>query len=204
MKFSIQDIKNLTFPNGAMGYKKKDVDDFLGYVAKDYHSYQQQIKNLKADLEEAIAEKEIVMNTSQHQRRFDQEKLEELLNENRILKKQLTAAQIRNRSAKPKETVELSLSQKVALKLESQAQDEAKKIREEADAYYKEQMNQLQQERQYLDWKVQTSLTELVKNERMVFSSVEQLKQEYLQLVNYLRSNFDNLGEEQKKEQKVQ
>ena len=40
MKFSIDGLKNLTFPSGAMGYKKKDVDDFLSYVVKDYGSYQ--------------------------------------------------------------------------------------------------------------------------------------------------------------------
>ncbi|MGL9727558.1 DivIVA domain-containing protein [Enterococcus sp. DIV0756] len=205
MKFSVKDIKNLTFPTSAMGYRKKDVDDFLSYVAKDYHSYQQQIKNVKADLEDVTAEKEIIQNTSQHQRRFDQEKLEELLNENRILRKQLEAAQVRNRGPKPGETSELSLSQKVALKIESQAQDEAMKIRKQADAYYQEQMTQIQHERHFLDTRVRESLSDLAKNEEVIFTSVDRLKQEYLLLVNHLRRNFESLVEEEpKNEQKVQ
>lgn len=205
MKFSVKDIKNLTFPNGAMGYKKKDVDDFLSYVAKDYVSYQQQINHLKADLEEVTAEKEIIQHTSQHQRRFDLDKLEELLNENRTLKRQLEAAQVRNRAPKPGETLELSLSQKVALKIESQAQDDALKIRKKADAYYQEQMLQVQQERHFLDLRVKESLSDLAKNEQIIFSSVDRLKQEYLLLVNHLRRNFESLvEEEQKNEQKVQ
>lgn len=204
MKFSVKDIKNLTFPTGAMGYRKKDVDDFLSYVVKDYQSAQQQIKNLKADLEDVTAEKEIVMHTSKQQRAFDQEKIEELLNENRRLKQQLSAIQIRNRAPKPGETKELTLSQKVALKIESQAQDEAQRIRKEANAYYEEQMSQIRQERNFLEWKVKTSLAELAKNERMIFSSVDRLKQEYLQLTNQLRTNIGGIVEEQNKEQKVQ
>lgn len=205
MKFSVKDIKNLTFPNGAMGYRKKDVDDFLSYVVKDYVSYQQQIKNLKADLEEVAAEKEIILNTSQQQRRFDLDKVEELLNENRMLKKRLEAAQVRNRAPKSGEPLELSLSQKVALKIENQAQEEAQKIRKQADAYYAEQMAQIKQERTFLDMKVREGLSDLAKNEQVIFSSVDRLKQEYLQLVNHLRRNFESLvEEEQKNEQKVQ
>ena len=205
MKFSVKDIKNLTFPTTAMGYRKKDVDDFLSYVAKDYASCQQQIKNLKADLEDVTAEKEIILHTSQQQRRFDLEKLEELLNENRMLKRQLEAAQVRNRAPRPGETVELSLSQKVALKIESQAQDEAIKIRKQADAYHQEQMTQIQNEKRFLDMRVRESLSDLARNEEIIFSSVDRLKQEYLQLVNHLRRNFESLVEEEtKNEQKVQ
>ena len=57
MKFNEEGIKNITFPSGAMGYKKKDVDDFLTYVAKDYGSYKRQLDRSKQETEAVEKEK---------------------------------------------------------------------------------------------------------------------------------------------------
>lgn len=198
MKFSVEDIKNLTFPNGAMGYRRKDVDDFLSYVARDYKSYQQQVINFKEEVEGVTAEKERLEASYEKQHRLDLQKMEELIKENKELQRKLDEAKVRSQSSGIGETLELTLSQKVALKIEKQAQADAQKTRLEADAYYEERLAQLQQKQSQLDWKVRSGLTELVKNEREILSSVDRLKEEYLQIANHLRTNFETLIEHPK------
>lgn len=198
MKFSVEDIKNLTFPNGAMGYRRKDVDDFLSYVARDYKSYQQQVINFKEEIEVVTAEKERLETRYEKQHRLDLQKMEELIKENKELQRKLDEAKVRSQSSGIGEALELTLSQKVALKIEKQAQADAQKTRLEADAYYEERLAQIQQKQSQLDWKVRSGLTELVKNEREILSSVDRLKEEYLQIANHLRTNFETLIENPK------
>lgn len=202
MKFSVEDIKNLTFPSGAMGYRKKDVDDFLSYVARDYKSYQQQVQNFKAEAEEVTAEKEKLEKDSEQQRRQDLQKMDELIRENKELKRKLNEFRVSSQTSEIIEVHELTLSQKVALKIEKQAQEEARKIREEADAYRDERLAEIQEIQNQLDWKLRSGLTELVKNEREILTSVDHLKEEYLIIANHLRKNFEAMMENPKEYQR--
>lgn len=196
MKFDVEGIKNLTFPSGAMGYKKKDVDDFLIYVAKDYGSYQRQLEKSKQDTEEAEKEKQALLKKLEEQKAADAATLEKFKQENQALKQQITSLQTESVSNNLNEDTALSLAQKVALRIEKQAKEEAQERLIHADRYYEEQVRKLEQKRKEISSEVVTSLSELIGSERMIVASIDTVKQEYVRLMNVIRENYEELTDE--------
>lgn len=196
MKFDVEGIKNLTFPNGAMGYKKKDVDDFLIYVAKDYGSYQRQLEKSKQETEEAEKEKQTLLKKLEEQKAADAATLEKFKQENQALKQQITSLQTESVSNNLNEDTALSLAQKVALRIEKQAKEEAQERLMHADRYYEEQVRKLEQKRKEISSEVVTSLSELIGSERMIVASIDTVKQEYVRLMNVIRENYEDLTDE--------
>lgn len=199
MKFSVEGIKNLTFPSGAVGYKKKDVDDFLVYVAKDYGSYQRQLEKSKEETAIAEKEKQELLKKIEEQKAEDAATLEKFKQENQALKQQLTEIQTESVSNNLNEDTALSLAQKVALRIEKQAKEEAQVILNNADKYYEEQLRKLEQKRKEMGSEVVTSLSELIGSERMIVASIDTVKQEYVRLMNVIRENYEELVDEPKK-----
>ncbi|MGM0168673.1 hypothetical protein IGI39_004428 [Enterococcus sp. AZ135] len=199
MKFDIEGIKNITFPSGAMGYKKKDVDDFLSYVAKDYGSYQRQLEGKKQETEAVEKEKQELLRELNKQKEADMTALEKIKQENQALKQQLTILQTESVSNNLNEDTALSLAQKVALRIEKQAKEEAQEILTSADHYYNEQLQKLEQKRKDIDSEVMTKFSELMGSERMIVASMDTVKLEYVRLMNVIRENFDELNAEDKK-----
>ncbi|MBO0459923.1 DivIVA domain-containing protein [Enterococcus hulanensis] len=198
MKFDVEGIKNLTFPSGAMGYKKKDVDDFLIYVAKDYGSYQRQLEKSKQETEEAEQEKQALLKKLEEQKAADAATLEKFKQENQALKQQITSLQTESVSNNLNEDTALSLAQKVALRIEKQAKEEAQERLMHADRYYEEQVRKLEQKRKEISSEVVTSLSELIGSERMIVASIDTVKQEYMRLMNVIRENYEELTDEPK------
>ncbi|MBO0412541.1 DivIVA domain-containing protein [Enterococcus hulanensis] len=196
MKFDVEGIKNLTFPSGAMGYKKKDVDDFLIYVAKDYGSYQRQLEKSKQETEEAEQEKQELLKKLEEQKAADAATLEKFKQENQALKQQITSLQTESVSNNLNEDTALSLAQKVALRIEKQAKEEAQEKLMHADRYYEEQVRKLEQKRKEISSEVVTSLSELIGSERMIVASIDTVKQEYVRLMNVIRENYEDLTDE--------
>ncbi|MDT2600064.1 DivIVA domain-containing protein [Enterococcus hulanensis] len=196
MKFDVEGIKNLTFPSGAMGYKKKDVDDFLIYVAKDYGSYQRQLEKSKQETEEAEQEKQALLKKLEEQKAADAATLEKFKQENQALKQQITSLQTESVSNNLHEDTALSLAQKVALRIEKQAKEEAQERLMHADRYYEEQVRKLEQKRKEISSEVVTSLSELIGSERMIVASIDTVKQEYVRLMNVIRENYEDLTDE--------
>lgn len=196
MKFDVEGIKNLTFPSGAMGYKKKDVDDFLIYVAKDYGSYQRQLEKSKQETEEAEKEKQALLKKLEEQKAADTATLEKFKQENQALKQQITSLQTESVSNNLNEDTALSLAQKVALRIEKQAKEEAQERLVHADRYYEEQVRKLEQKRKEISSEVVTSLSELIGSERMIVASIDTVKQEYVRLMNVIRENYEELTDE--------
>lgn len=200
MKFNEEDIKNTTFPSGAMGYKKKDVDDFLGYVAKDYGSYKRQLDKSKQETEAAEKEKQELLKRLEKQKAEGATALEKVKQENQALKQQLTDLQTESVSNNLNEDTALSLAQKVALRIERQAKEEAQVILTNADKYYEEQLRKLEMKRKEIGSEVVSSLSELIGSERMIVASIDTVKQEYIRLMNVIRENYEELTEEPMKE----
>lgn len=198
MKFSEEGIKNITFPSGAMGYKKKDVDDFLTYVAKDYGSYQRQLEKSKQETAAIEKEKEDLLKKLEEQQAHEKSILEKIKQENQALKEQLTALQTESVSNNLNEDTALSLAQKVALRIEKQAKEEAHEIIRNADHYYQEQSRKLEQKRKEIGSEVVTSLSELIGSERMIVASIDTVKQEYVRMMNVIRENYEELTDEPK------
>ena len=196
MKFDVEGIKNLTFPSGAMGYKKKDVDDFLIYVAKDYGSYQRQLEKSKQETEAAEQEKQELLKKLEEQKAADAATLEKFKQENQALKQQITLLQTESVSNNLNEDTALSLAQKVALRIEKQAKEEAQERLMHADRYYEEQVRKLEQKRKEISSEVVTSLSELIGSERMIVASIDTVKQEYVRLMNVIRENYEDLTDE--------
>lgn len=196
MKFDVEGIKNLTFPSGAMGYKKKDVDDFLIYVAKDYGSYQRQLEKSKQEIEEAEQEKQELLKKLEEQKAADAATLEKFKQENQALKQQITSLQTESVSNNLNEDTALSLAQKVALRIEKQAKEEAQERLMHADRYYEEQVRKLEQKRKEISSEVVTSLSEFIGSERMIVASIDTVKQEYVRLMNVIRENYEELTDE--------
>lgn len=199
MKFSVEGIKNLTFPSGAMGYKKKDVDDFLVYVAKDYGSYQRQLEKSKEETATVEKEKQELLKKLEEQKAEDAATLEKIKQENQALKQQITEIQTESVSNNLNEDTALSLAQKVALRIEKQAKEEAQVILNNANQYYEEKLRKLEQKRKEMGTEVVTSLSELIGSERMIVASIDTVKQEYVRLMNVIRENYEELVDEPKK-----
>lgn len=200
MKFNEEGIKNITFPSGAMGYKKKDVDDFLTYVAKDYGSYQRQLERSKQETEAAEKEKQELYKKLEKQKAEAATALEKIKQENQGLKQQLTTLQTESVSNNLNEDTALSLAQKVALRIEKQAKEEAQVILTNADQYYEEQLKKLERKRKEIGSEVVSSLSELIGSERMIVASIDTVKQEYVRLMTVIRENYEELTEEPMKE----
>lgn len=200
MKFNEEGIKNTTFPSGAMGYKKKDVDDFLTYVAKDYGSYQRQLERSKQKTEAVEKEKQELLKKIDQQKAADAATLEKFKQENQALKQQLTDLQTESVSNNLNEDTALSLAQKVALRIEKQAKEEAHVILTNADKYYEEQLRKLEMKRKEIGSEVVSSLSELIGSERMIVASIDTVKQEYVRLMNVIRENYEELTKEPMKE----
>lgn len=198
MKFDVEAIKNLTFPSGAMGYKKKDVDDFLTYVAKDYGSYKRMLEKSKQETAEAEKEKQELQQTLEEQQKAHQAALAKVKQEKQALKQQLTSLQTESVSNNLNEDTALSLAQKVALRIEKQAKEEAQAIKTNADQYYQEQLKKLEQKRKEIGSEVVSSLSELIGSERMIVASIDTVKQEYVRLMTVIRENYDELIDEAK------
>lgn len=196
MKFSIDGLKNLTFPSGAMGYKKKDVDDFLSYVAKDYGSYQRQLEKSKTDNEELQQEKDELLKKLDEQKDAHEATLEKFRQENQALKTQINTFQTTSVSNNLNEDTALSLSQKVALRIEKQAKEEAAVIKTNADEYYAQQLKKMEAKRKEIESEVVTSLSELIGSERMIVASIDTVKQEYVRLMSVIRENYETMTDE--------
>lgn len=196
MKFSIDGLKNLTFPSGAMGYKKKDVDDFLSYVAKDYGSYQRQLEKSKTDNEELQQEKDELLKKFDEQKDAHEATLEKFRQENQALKTQINTFQTTSVSNNLNEDTALSLSQKVALRIEKQAKEEAAVIKTNADEYYAQQLKKMEAKRKEIESEVVTSLSELIGSERMIVTSIDTVKQEYVRLMSVIRENYETMTDE--------
>lgn len=195
MKFNEEGIKNITFPSGAMGYKKKDVDDFLTYVAKDYGSYKRQLDRSKKETEDVEREKQMLLKKLEKQKAEDATALEKIKQENQALKQQLVDLQTESVSNNLNEDTALSLAQKVALRIEKQAKEEAQVILTNADQYYEEQLKKLEMKRKEIDSEVVNSLSELIGSERMIVASIDTVKQEYVRLMNVIRENYEDIAE---------
>lgn len=202
MKFNEEGVKNITFPSGAMGYKKKDVDDFLAYAAKDYGSFQRQLEKSRQETEAANKEKQELLQRLEKQKAANMAILEKIKQENQVLKQQLTAIQTESVSNNLNEDTALSLAQKVALRIEKQAKEDAQVILTNADQYYEEQLRKLELKRKEIGSEVVTSLSELIGSERMIVASIDTVKQEYVRLMNVIRENYDELVDEPTKKGK--
>jgi DivIVA domain len=198
MKFSVEGIKNTTFPSGAMGYKKKDVDDFLIYVAKDYGSYQRQLEKSREETEAVEQEKKDLLKKLEEQKSADAATLEKFKQENQALKQQINALQTESVSRHLNEDTALSLAQKVALRIEKQAKEEAQERIAQADQHYAEQLRKLEIKRKEISTEVVTSFSELIGSERMIVASIDTVKQEYIRLMNMIRENYEELIDEKK------
>lgn len=202
MKFNEEDIKNTTFPSGAMGYKKRDVDDFLINVAKDYGSYQRQLDRSKQEAEAAEREKQELLSQLEKQKAEGSQALEKTKQEKQVLKQQLTDLQTESVSNNLNEDTVLSLAQKVALRIEKQAKEEAQLILTNADQYYEEQLKKLEMKRKEIGSEVVNSFSDLIGSERMIVASIDTVKQEYVRLMNDIREKYEELTEEPMKEWK--
>ena len=200
MKFNEEDIKNTTFPRGAMGYKKRDVDDFLINVAKDYGSYQRQLDRSKQEAEAAEREKQELLSQLEKQKAEGSQALEKTKQEKQVLKQQLTDLQTESVSNNLNEDTVLSLAQKVALRIEKQAKEEAQLILTNADQYYEEQLKKLEMKRKEIGSEVVNSFSDLIGSERMIVASIDTVKQEYVRLMNDIREKYEELTEEPMKE----
>ncbi|MBU5360874.1 DivIVA domain-containing protein [Enterococcus raffinosus] len=200
MKFNEEDIKNTTFPSGAMGYKKRDVDDFLINVAKDYGSYQRQLDRSKQEAEAAEREKQELLSQLEKQKAEGSQALEKTKQEKQVLKQQLTDLQTESVSNNLNEDTVLSLAQKVALRIEKQAKEEAQLILTNADQYYEEQLKKLEMKRKEIGSEVVNSFSDLIGSERMIVASIDTVKQEYVRLMNDIREKYEELTEEPMKE----
>lgn len=196
MKFDEEGIKKITFPSGAVGYKKKDVDDFLTYVAKDYGSYRRQLEKSRQEAEALEEEKQGLLKKIAEQKTVEDAELEKIKQENQVLKQQMAAIQAESVSSQLTEHTSLSLAQKVALRIEKQAKEEAQVIVANADQYYEEQLKKLEHKRKEIGTEVVTSLSELIGSERMIVASIDTVKQEYRRLMDVIRENYEELIEE--------
>lgn len=196
MKFDVEGIKNLTFPSGAMGYKKQDVDDFLTYVAKDYGSFQRQLEQSREETKQAEATLTKLQLDFDTYKKKDAASIAQVEKENQALKQQLMEQQLAPASSALNEGQALSLAQKIALRIEKQAQEDAQKILEEANRYYEEQSQRLEQKKQAVHSEVLASLSDLLGSERMVIASVDVVKQEYSRLMSVIRENYEGMMSE--------
>lgn len=193
MKFNEEGIKNITFPSGAMGYKKKDVDDFLTYVAKDYGSYQRMLEKSKQEVEGLEKEKQVLLRKLEDQKNKGRDTLESLRQENLALKHQIKAIQTESVSNNLNEDATLSLAQKVALRIEKQAKEEAQIIVTNADRHYEDQLRKIELKRKEIHSEVVTSLSDLLDSERMIVASIDTVKLEYTRLTNMIRDSYEEL-----------
>lgn len=199
MKFSIEGIQNLTFPTGTRGYKKRDVDDFLSYIVKDYESYQRQLEYLREEKEIVETEKQEIEKKMEKQTIKDSATIEMLKRENEKLKQEVDDFQTSSLSNYFTEDATLSLAQKIALRIERQAKEEAQKIKEEAEQYYQEQVKKLDLRRLEIGAEVGSSLSEVIDSERVVVASIDTFKQEYVRLMSMIRGNYEQLITESEK-----
>ena len=112
------------------------------------------------------------------------------------MKQQITSLQTESVSNNLNEDTALSLAQKVALRIEKQAKEEAQERLMHADRYYEEQVRKLEQKRKEISSEVVTSLSELIGSERMIVASIDTVKQEYVRLMNVIRENYEDLTDE--------
>lgn len=198
MKFSEVDLKNYTFPSGAFGYKKKDVDDFLSYVAKDYASYQRRLEKSKQETQALETEKRQLIQELEKQEEAHTKKLAELEQENKRLEQELDDMETTSIASRFDDEGTLSLAQKVALRIEKQAEEEALLIKKNADQYHANQLEAINQKKRHLNSEVANSLNQLISSEEIILASIDTVRKEYAQLMDVVRENFEEFIKESK------
>lgn len=198
MKLLAEEIRNLTFPSSAMGYKKKDVDDFLVKVAKDYDDFQRKLDQSKHETKAAEEEKQELLKKQLEQRAADVKRSVDLEQENERLKRQIDDLLTTSVSENLNEEASLTLAQKIALRIEQEAKEEAQLIKNEADHYYKDQLKKIQNKQNEFNREVSKGLNRLISSERMVIASIDTIKSEYVRIMDEIRKNYETFIEESK------
>lgn len=156
------------------------------------------LEKSKQETADAEKEKQELQKMLDEQQKAHQAALAKVKQEKQALKQQLTSLQTESVSNNLNEDTALSLAQKVALRIEKQAKEEAQVIKTNADQYYQEQLNKLEQKRKEIGSEVVSSLSELIGSERMIVASIDTVKQEYVRLMTVIRENYDELIDESK------
>ena len=112
------------------------------------------------------------------------------------MKTQINTFQTTSVSNNLNEDTAHSLSQKVALRIEKQAKEEAAVIKTNADEYYAQQLKKMEAKRKEIESEVVTSLSELIGSERMIVASIDTVKQEYVRLMSVIRENYETMTDE--------
>ncbi|MDU5512417.1 DivIVA domain-containing protein [Enterococcus gilvus] len=137
MRFKAEEISDLTFPiSPVSGYSKKDVDDFLRNVTKDYKNFELSIQEYKDNLMLLEDENTLL------EERLNAAKIKYKEERKRILEREQQSQELNyyeNRTLSNENlNQELTVSQKIAFSLIKEAKQEATRIYEEADRYYLE------------------------------------------------------------------
>ena len=137
MRFKADEISDLTFPiSPVSGYSKKDVDDFLRNVTKDYKNFELSIQEYKDNLMLLEDENTLL------EERLNTAKIKYKEERKRILEREQQSQELNyyeNRTLSNENlNQELTVSQKIAFSLIKEAKQEATRIYEEADRYYLE------------------------------------------------------------------
>ena len=187
MKFNAKELRQLTFPKGTRGYKKKDVDDFLLFVSKDYYAYDRQIS--------AQTEKIEKLNDQILQLRHSLKDKERLLQQKDTLlvqqQKQENPVVKSVRTVYGETTHEYPLAQQIALEIEQAAEKECLEKRLEAEKYYTQQVNANEEQRKEMAIERQRLLEQIQRFENELMPLVEQTKQVCITATTALENGMD-------------
>lgn len=143
MKFKAKELRQLTFPKGLIGYRKKDVDDCLLVISKDYFEYEQQLHKMATAQAELEAERESL----QKQIAAQEAELQVVKKEGTEYDQTTSSAISSVRAVYGEELHTYSLAQQVALSIEEEAKAEYIKKMTEAKAYYAQQVAQIEKKK---------------------------------------------------------
>lgn len=173
MKFSEEELRQLTFPKAVFGYRKNDVEDFVYYVAKDYQEYNREFSDV------------IKKTEKMNEKIFELEKIIEE-KDRQLLQQEIRLVQ-RPQPVKPvvqsvKEVYgevvqEYSLAQQVVLEIERVAKRERQQLLSKAEEYYVEQVELIGHQKREIEEERQKMLEYIHRFENEVTPLVEQTRQ---------------------------
>lgn len=197
MKFKGTELHHMTFSTSAVrGYRKKDVDDFLVHVAKDYKDFELRLEELRNDVSELEEEKEQL-----------EERIERLKQERRTLntahqealhalRQELIHSELpANPSSSDNNKQELLVAQTIALSLEKEAKEQASLKIEEADRYYASQVAQARQFKEALFSDLEKNQRQLAQSKEEILSSLERTTEGFLTIYEKLNSRYKEYGD---------
>ncbi|MGM0125819.1 hypothetical protein IGI37_003220 [Enterococcus sp. AZ194] len=191
MKFTTEQIRNISFPSGTRGYKRRDVEDFLSYVVRDYHSFEQRIKELEKAVQTEETRLTAQKEASEKQTELYQVQLKQKNQEVFELKQQLDRALMGTLHQEDEvDQQKLLLSQKIAMSLEEQAEARAKEIVKEAENYHAQVVTKLRKQEEQVGKGLKEGTRRLRENERLVGISLSLIQEEVVKMSSYLDESY--------------